>query len=98
MKHPVSHLFKRWLAMLMLAIAVNMSYADETQNGITYALDSSTLTASVIGCNESELSSTVVIPSKITSGSAEYTVTSIGQDAFDSCHDITSLTIGNKVT
>ena len=41
---------------------------------------------------------TVIIPSSITIGGKEYKVTSIGEDAFRCCENLTSITIPSSVT
>ena len=41
---------------------------------------------------------TVIIPSSITTGGKEYKVTSIGEDAFRCCENLTSITIPSSVT
>ena len=66
-------------------------------DGIGYNLTAETKQAEVLGVINGYPSS-VVIPEKVTYESVEYSVTSIGEHAFDGCSDLTSITIPNSVT
>jgi len=66
-----------------------------TKDGINYVVTSPTTVA--VGDNTSA-TGVVVIPASVTTGCGTYTVTSIGQSAFQSCSALTSVTIGNSVT
>ena len=66
-------------------------------DGIGYNLTAETKQAEVLGVIKGYPSS-VVIPEKVTYESVEYSVTSIGERAFDGCSDLTSITIPNSVT
>ena len=50
------------------------------------------------GCYYSDYIGAVVIPSSVTYYGRTYTVTSIGENAFSRCSDLTSVTIPNSVT
>jgi hypothetical protein len=62
-------------------------------DNIYYDIDGSV--ATVVGCSDS--ATTLNIPNKITYNSQTYSVTKIGDEAFDSCTGLTSITIGNSV-
>ena len=66
-------------------------------NGIFYNLVWKDKTAEVTK-NPNRYQGNLVIPEKITYGNEEYDVTSIGESAFNCCHELTSVTIPNSVT
>ena len=67
---------------------------------LRYELDTETMkaTVTVYKSNNNKYSGDIVIPSTVEYGGAEYCVTSIGEDAFIYCFDLTSITIPNSVT
>ena len=65
--------------------------------GIYYNLVSKTKTAEVTS-NISKYSGTIVIPPSVTYRGTEYSVSSIGYQAFYSCRNLASVTIPNSVT
>ena len=73
---------------------------DAVVNGIYYNLNSSSKTAEVTYKSSSyrSYSGKVNIPSSMSYNGTTYSVTSIGNYAFDDCHDLTSITIPNSVT
>ena len=73
----------------LMASAINI-----TQDGISYYLDSSTKTATVV---PGSYSGSIYIYRQVTYGGVTYTVTSIGKEAFYNS-DITYVTIPNTVT
>ena len=75
----------------------NGTKADElTDNGFTFSVDTSSLTAEVISFDQSR--SNVSIPETVTYNGTIYRVTSIGNFAFYQCRNITSVTIPSSVT
>lgn len=96
---------KHWLvtaALLLCSIVANAH--DFVVDGIYYKITSSTnLTVEVTyqGSSSStyadEYSGEVVIPTTVTYGGSTYSVTSIGNYAFDGCASITSVTISESV-
>ncbi len=87
-------------ALLCTAVSAH----DFVVDGIYYNITSSSdLTVSVTyrgsySDSYNEYSGSVVIPEKVTYNSKEYSVTSIGEDAFSFCSGLTSVTIPNSVT
>lgn len=91
---------KKLLTMLaaILLAGTNAFAADYADiNGICYELfrDEATVKWPV---DNSNLGSSVVIPPSVTSNGQTYRVTCIGDNAFEGCSGLTSVTIGNNVT
>lgn len=97
---------KRILLVLILAVigtAVdatasvvhNFEYTYEGQTLTYTVLDETAKTCSV---SKNTVSGSVIIPEKASDGSTEYSVASIGSDAFDGCTGLTEITIPNSVT
>ena len=66
-------------------------------DGIYYNLVTKAKQAEVTS-NPNKYTGSVVIPEKVTYENVEYSVTSIGDEAFRSCSGLTSITIPNSVT
>ena len=95
---------KLFLSTLLLALPLLASAYDCQVDGIYYNLNSEEKTAEVTyqkfenDIYYSDYSGSVVIPEKFTYEGVEYSVTSIGFRAFDSCTGLTSVNIPSSVT
>ena len=82
---------------LLLLCCVGTAKAEEvTIDGIKYDVITKAKQAKVI--NGGSYSGNIVIPSEITYNNVTYSVTSIGNNAFNGCSKLTSITIPNSVT
>ena len=89
----------RLCGLLLALLATTNLWAYDFQSGdLYYNITSSSepYTVEVGGANSSI--TTVVIPETVTYESRTYSVTSIGDEAFDHCRSLTSVTIPNSVT
>lgn len=87
------------LAMMMLPMVATNIFAVEAEiNGLWYELVSKTNEAKVVQYKDKNYySGNIVIPETIEYEGATYIVTSIGEDAFHICWQLTSITIPNSV-
>ena len=92
----MKHFYQRLLISALLLIYALSANAEEI-DGIAYVLDNNTKTASV-AYKEGTYAGDIVIPETITYDNVTYTVTSIGDGAFNECKKITSVVIPNSVT
>ena len=88
---------KQLLLFAMILLPLVASAETVEINGIYYNLVSKIQEAEVTS-NPNKYTGNVVIPEKVTYENVEYSVTSIGREAFYDCSGLTSATIPNSVT
>jgi sorbitol-specific phosphotransferase system component IIA len=90
------------LLLLVFVVAfttINLLAADFTVDGITYTITSATAPYTVAVIKKSPIyTGTVTIPTQVSYNSINYSVTSIGEHAFQSCTGLTFVTIPNSVS
>jgi len=87
---------KQTLLTFALMLLPMLASAAVEKNGIYYNLDDGTRTAEVTS-HPNEYQGAVTIPEKVDIDGTEYSVTSIGEDAFSNCLGLTSITIPSSV-
>ena len=81
--------------MMILPLVANADIVEI--NGIYYNIITKGNIAEVTS-NPNTYTGNVIIPETVDYNNVTYRVTSIGDNAFESCHELTSVTIGNSVT
>ena len=82
--------------VVVALVGLGQTKASTLINGLYYDLYDDTKTAEV--ASNTSASGALTIADKVTSGSTDYTVTSITSNAFKNCTGLTSVTIPNTVT
>ena len=85
------------ILMLLLLAGTTISVCAFTVNGINYNIISEENLTAEVGKN-SRFEGEAVIPETVEYKGKQYSVTSIGRDAFSGCSGLTSVTIPNSVT
>jgi hypothetical protein len=86
---------KQLLSLVLMMLPLAVSAAIEI-DGIFYNLNAENQTAEVTHGNKKYLGD-IVIPASVTSDGVTYSVTSIGEEAFEGCR-ITSVDMSNNIT
>lgn len=87
------------LVAIMLATVVRAADGDAFRyENINYIVLSEADHTAAVAVNRYDKYVEVNIPYFVTRGSFRYVVTQIGEDAFDKCRNLTSVTIPNSVT
>ncbi len=89
--------------VVMLIMTASSAMAQEAKfeviDGLRYILDSDTKTATLLPKTNDKYSGDIVVPEKIKcSDGVEYSVTAFGDNCFDGCNGLTSITIPSSVT
>lgn len=88
---------KQFLLLVLMMLPFKAVSAIKGVNGIAYNVNTDTKTAEVIPHATKKYSGDIVIPATITVDGESYSVTSIGNNAFYYCNELTSITIGANV-
>ncbi len=97
----MKHLFKFLLLLLALLLPATATAYDFYVDGIYYYINGSNATVTHYEPGEEyihEYSGSVTIPTTVTYYGITFSVTSIGESAFDGCSGLTSVSIPNSVT
>ncbi len=89
--------FIGFLASIFLVLSANLSAYDFKKGGICYNYGSSDNDVVVVG-TPGEYPSEIIIPANVTYNGKTYNVTSIGEEAFRRCFDLTSIELPNSLT
>ena len=96
MKHYLQNSLRA--LFLSLSVLLSLPMLAEEIGGINYDLNADTKEAAVIAKSSGRYSGEIVIPESVEHEGATYSVTGIGEKAFENCSGLTSVTIPNSVT
>ena len=85
------------LILLLFSSFSALAYDCKVDN-IYYNLNNDDKTASVTNTTNNKYVGNIIIPESITYSGTTYSVTSIGEYAFENCSELTSVTIPNSIT
>lgn len=88
---------KSFITLIALLLSLAASAAVQ-YNGLWYNLNTNDNTAEVVASQGAQYSGNIYISNSFYYGKKTYTVTSIGNSAFEGCVDVTSVSIPNSVT
>ena len=91
-----THFYAFTFALLLISTLAHAT-SSETINGLKFLIDTEKNEATLVA-DSLNYSGDIIVPEKITSGSKDYPVTSLGDYCFAYCTGLTSITIPSSVT
>ena len=91
--------FKSFIIFVFMLLMTTSGAMAEVIDGLNYDLNSKTKTAILLPKKVGKYSGNIVVPKKVKrNNGVEYVVTSLGDNCFYSCYDLTSIIIPSSVT